>query len=142
LQPLGTAPQAASPVDILNLYANPIKPAVSNICIDKLNASNMFGWDYQRFMLSCDNGWSRGVVASDVNTTILEDKADVDYNPYEYIGYDHYAYITWGDASRNREITLYWNKLTLNKPSFGSIANYTGQDLAFRNTGNLTVTFK
>jgi len=44
-------------------------------CFNKLSASNFFGFDYQRYLTGCEEGFGKGAVPTDVAVTMLEDKA-------------------------------------------------------------------
>ena len=44
-------------------------------CFNKLNAANFFGFDYQRYLTGCEEGFSKGGTPTDVSVTMLEDKS-------------------------------------------------------------------
>lgn len=46
-----------------------------NFCFADLSAPNFFGFDYQRYLTGCEEGFAKGAVATDINVTMLEDKA-------------------------------------------------------------------
>lgn len=121
----------------LTLYTDANEPAVggtSNVCFDKLNAPNLSGFDYQRYLTGCADGWSKEAVPTDVTITILEDKAGATYNPDNHLQELHKLTVRWGStATQKAELTL--RKIMLANVTNSTVAAYTGQDLAFRNTG-------
>jgi hypothetical protein len=44
-------------------------------CFNKLSAANFFGFDYQRYLTGCEEGFSKGGTPTDVSVTMLEDKS-------------------------------------------------------------------
>jgi hypothetical protein len=46
-----------------------------NFCFAELSAPNFFGFDYQRYLTGCEEGFAKGAIATDINVTMLEDKA-------------------------------------------------------------------
>jgi len=125
----------------LVVYTDENEPAlleVSNVCFDKLVAPNLPGFEYDRYLTSCDDGWSKGAVPSDVTLTIIEDSADAVYNPDEHVEDKHVLVVRSGTAAGER-IELYFSKLTLANVPNSEVAKYAGQDLAFRSVGNFSL---
>ena len=57
-------------------------PDATTVCFDSLTATNFFGFDYQRILTSCEAGWSKGPIPSDVTMTILEEQVGgTSFNP-------------------------------------------------------------
>lgn len=46
-----------------------------SFCFDKLSATNFFGFDYQRYLTGCEEGFAKGAVPTDVSVTMLESHA-------------------------------------------------------------------
>lgn len=140
------APSAKSTTITLSglaLYTDENLPAVpgsSNICFDKLNAPNVFGFDYQRYLTGCIDGWSKGAVPTDVTITILEDEANATYNPDNHLEQNHRLTLRWG-SEVGKKIELDFSKLQLAKVTNSKVATYAGQDLGFRNVGTTTLKF-
>lgn len=146
-QKITLAPNVKSSVVTLSglaIYTDenlPSVPGSSNICFDKLTAPNLFGFDYQRFLTSCVDGWSKGAVPTDVTITITEDAADATYNPYDYLETNHRLTLRWGSTA-GAKIELDFEKLQLAKITDNTtVATFAGQDLGFRNIGYTTIKF-
>lgn len=137
----GTALLAVdSTVDTLASSA-PALPASSNICIGKLDITNFAGFAFNRFQMSCGTGWSKVASQGELSLNILEDAAGVDYEPENFVGIDHRFYIQWGNGKNNTLVAIDIDKVTLQAPASGEIADYKAQDLKFRITGKSSITF-
>lgn len=53
--------------------------APNTVCLSSLAASNFFGFDYQRYLTGCEEGFAKGATPTDVSLTVLEDKGTI-YN--------------------------------------------------------------
>ena len=113
----------------------------TNLCFEKITAPNVAGFEYDRFQTSCEGGWSKGAVPSDVTVTIVEDEAGAIYNPDDNIESDHSLAVRWGAGAGNL-MELYFHKLQLANIGNSEVAKYRGQDLSFRNTGTLDIVLK
>lgn len=123
------------------LYTSESTPAIvgtSNICFEKLTASNVAGFDYVRFLTSCLDGWSKEAVPSDVTITIIEDAADATYNPDDHVEDDHLLVVRYGLVTGDK-VELLFSKLTLADVPNTEVASYAGQDLSFRNVGTFSM---
>jgi len=121
----------------LTLYTDANEPAVvdtSNVCFDKLNAPNVSGFEYSRYLTGCGDGWSKGAVPTDVTITIIEDKAGATYNPDNQLENNHKLTLRYGSTT-GYKVEKTFKKLQLAKVSNSKVANYSGQDLSFRNIG-------
>jgi hypothetical protein len=121
----------------LTLYTDANEPAVagtSNVCFDKLNAPNVSGFEYSRYLTGCGDGWSKGAVPTDVTITIIEDKAGATYNPDDQLEVNHKLTLRYGSTT-GFKVEKTFKKLQLAKVTNSKVANYSGQDLAFRNIG-------
>jgi hypothetical protein len=108
--------------------------ATKNVCFDKINAPNLSGFDYTRYLTGCADGWGKGAIPTDVTLTILEDKAAATYNPDNQIEMHHALYVDFGTVT-GFKVRLVYHNLQLAKVSNSKVANYAGQDLGLRNTG-------
>lgn len=134
----------------LDLYTsnNTVEPTpsvTSNACFDKITAPNMVGWEYTRYQTGCGDGWSKGAVPTDVTLTVLEDSAAATYSPRANISNYHVLTLKYGAESAlttvNKRITFTAHKLLLANVTNSKVANYTGLDLKFRNTGTTDIIF-
>lgn len=115
-----------------------VKTDVTNICYNKLSAPNVFGFAYDRFLTGCEEGFSKGAVATDVTITILEDDADATYNPHEHKGKIHAFYRKFGnDAGKQNLLTM--DKLQLVEITPTTVGKWVGQELKFRNRGTTSI---
>ena len=119
----------------------PVDTGATNLCFEKISAPNLAGFEYNRFQTSCEGGWSKGAVPSDLTVTIVEDEAGAVYNPDDNIEKDHSLAIRWGAGAGNL-IEFYYHKLQLASIGNSEVAKYRGQDLSFRNTGTLDIVLK
>ena len=123
----------------LLLWAGGVEPADTgntNFCFSKLEATNGAGFEYGRYQTSCEDGWSKGAVPSDVTVTIIEDEAGAVYNPDNQLAENHTLVVRYGVAA-GEKVELYYHKLTLNNVGSSEVAKYSGQDLTFRNVATL-----
>jgi len=122
----------------LQLYVGATEPTITNVknfCFDKLTAPNFAGFDYQRFLTSCEDGWSKGATPTDVTLAILEDSADAIYNPDNNLEANHALSIKFGNfVGKKTEFTFH--KLQLTKITSSKIGTYVAQELGFRNVGS------
>jgi hypothetical protein len=136
----GTA-TAATPV-IPEPIDDTRRPNATNFCFEKINAPNASGFEFTRYMLSCEAGWSKGAVPSDVTATILEDTADAPYNPYDYESVRHYMAVNWGHADLGTEVDVIFTSALLSKITNSEVSNYRAQDLNLRSVGKFTITLR
>lgn len=119
----------------LGLYNGAIPPTftgTSNACFDKLQAPNVSGFEYSRYLTGCIDGWSKGATPTDVTITILEDSADATYNPDNHLEENHGLVVKAGTVT-GKKVELNFSKLQLANVANSTVAAYTGQDLTFRN---------
>jgi hypothetical protein len=126
----------------LGLYSGTTEPTyvstTKSVCFDKCNAPNLPGFDYQRYLTGCIDGWSKGAMPSDVTLTILEDKAAATYNPDNHIEENHALYLDYGSVT-GKVVKIAMHKIQLAKVTNSKVANYAGQDLGFRNVGTTDI---
>ena len=79
----------------------------------------------------------------DTDLTILEDIAASAYNPENFLEASHKLVVNYSDVSdtASKVITIVFHKLELTKVTASKVANYTGQDLGFRNVGYTDIIF-
>ncbi|GEM_PF-5429916 len=129
----------------LKLYAlgSDVEPAldnVTNFCFDKINAPNLTGFEYDRYLTSCIDGWSKGAIASDVSVTIIEEEAGAAYNPDNNLERPHVASIKFGDATvAGEQVQVTFHKVILGSITNSTVAKFSGQDLSFRNVGTTDI---
>lgn len=111
-----------------------------NVCIDKLQAPNLSGFEFDRILTSCLESWSVGAVPTDLTLTILEQEAEVTFNPDEHIE-DHFSlFVDYStDGTELGRIRLVFTKLQLVDVQKTKIGKYFGQDVKFRNIGKTSI---
>jgi hypothetical protein len=112
---------------------------LKNICFDKLNAPNFTGFEYNRYQTGCLDGWSKGAVPTDVTLTILEDKATATYNPDDNYERMHSLFLDYAPPATSAGVRFVFTKLQLSKINASKVANFSGQDLIFRNIGKVSI---
>jgi len=125
----------------LGLYDSATPPTLtgpSNACFDKLIAPNVAGFEYDRFLTGCVDGWSKGATPSDVTITIIEDEAYADYNPDDHLEELHGLVVKVGDTV-GEKVQLDFLKVQLANVTNSTVAKFAGQDLAFRNVGKTNI---
>lgn len=135
----GTA--AISTVTVISNMVEPPAGSTNNFCFEKLVANKINGFDFARYQLSCNSGWSRTAVPTDVTLTIIEDRANAIYKPDVNVEKNHRLDLYYGSAFNNKRVNLTLHKLQLGKYSPTTVATYRGQDLNFRNTGTVEIRF-
>lgn len=118
------------------------RPNASNLCFEKLNAPNVAGFEFTRYMLSCEAGWAKGAIPSDVTITIVEDSADAEYNPYDFFAVRHLLAVNWGNAATNTNVDVEFTSALLAKITKSEVSNYIGQDLNMRSVGKFSLTLR
>jgi len=113
-------------------------PATKNVCFDKLQSSNMSGFEYSRYLTGCLDGWSKGATPTDVTMTILEDEAGASYNPDNHLEDLHGLRLGFGSVI-GKKVEITFNKMQLSNVANSTVAAYTGQDLTFRNVGTTDI---
>lgn len=110
------------------------------MCINNAAISNAFGFEYERYLLTCQEGFGKQAAPTDVTMTALEDEvgAGADFDPEANIENFFYATISYGTGA-GKNITMSWNKLQLANVSDTEIGNYRGKSMAFRNTRNFDI---
>ncbi len=126
----------------LSLYSGAVEPTyvptTKSVCFDKVDAPNLPGFEYTRYLTGCIDGWSKGASPSDVTLTILEDKAAATYNPDNHIEELHALFVAFGSVT-GKKVEFLFHKLQLAKVTNSKVANYAGQDLGFRNVGTTDI---
>ena len=130
----------------LDLYSGSTEPAVAgttNVCFNKLTSPNVTGFEYNRYLTGCLDGWSKGATPTDITLTVLEDSALATYNPDNNIEALHKLTLRYADSADTvgKQIEITYHKLQLAKVTNSKVANYTGQDLGFRNVGYTDIKF-
>ncbi len=139
----GTAALATpDPTVFLSSETPPQRPYTNNICFDKITAPNVSGFQFDRYMLSCEAGWSKTPVPTDVTVTIVEDLARAAYNPHNFLSQNHRFAVNWGHGEIGRMVDLDFTAVRLANISKSTVANFIGQDLQLRQVGKFTLTFR
>ncbi len=105
-----------------------------NVCFGKLTASNFFGFDLERFLLSCAEGHELSPTAGEVKISIREEDAGVDYNPEEHLGDYHSFELVWGNVAGKTQ-RVFFNRLQLIDFGQTELGPWAGQDLTFKCLG-------
>jgi hypothetical protein len=116
-------------------------PSVA-FCFSTLTAANFFGFDLQRYLTGCDQGFAKGAAPTDVAVTMLEDQVGgTSFNPDANISKFYAAVLRFGNLSggapvQYKTIAYAWDKLQLANVKEGKVGSYMGRDVTFRNTGS------
>ena len=112
------------------------------MCINSVNATNYFGYAYNRYLMTCQEGFSKEAEPTDVAITVLEDEihATADFNPDANIENFFEVELKYG-VGDGKYTTLIWNKLQLATTANAQIGSFEARDIGFRNTGNATIIF-
>lgn len=116
-------------------------PSVA-FCFSTLTAANYFGFDFQRYLTGCDQGFAKGATPTDVAVTMLEDQVGgTSFNPDANVSKFFAAIIRVGTLSAGapvagKSLAYMWDKLQLATVKQGKVATYMGRDVTFRNTGS------
>lgn len=120
-----------------------------NICFSRLNAPNLFGFDYGRFLTGCEEGFDKQAVGTDVTLTLVEEAPDATWNPDGVYasggnglleGYFAIA-LQWGTV-QGQKVYLEFTKLQCVDVKNSDIGNYSGKDVVFKNTGKTILRFR
>lgn len=104
-------------------------------CFSTLNAPNFFGFDYQRYLTGCEEGFAKGAVPTDVTVTMLEDQVGgTSFDPDANISKFFAVLLKFGTGN-GKYVTYKWDKLQISDVKEGKVATYFGRDVTFRNTG-------
>jgi len=111
--------------------------APETFCFSTLSAGNYFGFDYQRYLTGCDQGFAKGATPSDVAVTMLEDQVGgSSFNPDANVSKFYAAVLKFGGSTAGSTVAYMWDKLQLATVKQGKVATYMGRDVTFRNTGS------
>lgn len=110
------------------------EPAVNNfnICFGSLTSTNHFGFSLERYLLSCEEGFSTDPVAGEVKLIILEDDADATYNPEDHWLGHHSLEVVWGGGA-GKEQRVFFEDLQLKDIQDTTLGAWRGQELTFSN---------
>jgi hypothetical protein len=116
-------------------------PSVA-FCFSTLTAANYFGFDFQRYLTGCDQGFAKGATPTDVAVTMLEDQVGgSSFNPDANISKFFAVVLRFGNLSSGspvqyKTLTYMWDKLQLANVKQGKVGTYMGRDVSLRNTGS------
>ena len=106
-----------------------------------LTANNFFGFEYSRFVTSLQQGYTKKGAATDVNTVMLEDQANsTAFDPDANMSSFFAMQVRIGKRAGSY-VTRIWNSLQIKAVKGGSIGEYRGRDVNFRNTGISTIIY-
>jgi hypothetical protein len=116
--------------------------AAKTFCFSTLQAPNFFGFDYARYVVGCEEGYSKTAIPTDVSVGILEDQAGTtSFNPDANLQGFFCAQVKFGTAAGSY-ITYKWDKLQLTNVKNGKVSQFLGRDTTFRNTGKSYMIFE
>ena len=112
-----------------------------NMCVNGINATNFFGFNYERFLLTCQEGFTKTGVPTDVVVTMLEDEVGgTDFDPEANIENFYEITFKYGTAA-GKYVTLFWSKVQLADVKEAKVASYFGKEVTLRNIEHTTITF-
>ena len=118
-----------------------VKGKANTICINSGTFTNFFGFDYERFLMTCQEGFAKRAVPSDIVITILEDEVGGDsISPEENIEKFFELVIKWGTGDGNY-VELRFDKIQLANTTDTEISTNFGKEVTFRNTGKSALIF-
>jgi hypothetical protein len=112
----------------------------STTCIGKLSTTNLGGFAFNRFLTTCESGWSKAATQGELTVTITEGAADTLYEPENLIGIPHRIRLVYGADAYGKLVYMDIDKVTLQSVSAGTLADFKAQDLKFMVTGQTTLT--
>lgn len=117
------------------------KGAPVQMCTNNGAFTNFFGLDYQRYLMTCQEGFSKRAIPTDVGLTVLEDEVGgTDFDPEINIEKFFEFSIKWGTGA-GKYVELFYDKIQLVNSKDTEIASFFGKELSFRNTGTSKITF-
>lgn len=113
-------------------------------CFSTLSAPNFFGYDYQRYLTGCDQGFAKGGTPTDVSVTMLESQVGESgvFNPDANVTKFYGAVLKFGQGVAGKDVAYMWDKLQLANVKQGKVATYMGRDVTFRNTGSSMIFYQ
>lgn len=104
-------------------------------CFSTLQSPNFFGFDYERYLTGCEEGFAKGAVPTDVTVGMLEDQVGgISFDPDANITKLFTTQLKFGTGN-GRFVTYRWSKLLLADVKESKVAKYFGREVKFRNTG-------
>lgn len=120
--------------------ATKVKGVPKNMCVNNGNFANMFGFDYERYLMTCQEGFSKKAVPTDISVTMLEDEVGgTDFDPEANIEKFFQIDIKWGTGA-GKYVIISIVKAQLINSSDSTVASFFGKDVSFRNTGYTSIT--
>lgn len=130
--------QTATIEEITDL-TGPTYGAPQTFCVNTFNAPNFFGFEYERYKLTCQEGYTKGATPTDVTAVILEDEVGgTDFDPDANVTKYFRVTLKWG-LGAGKFVTLQMNQLQLANVAEAKISKYFGRELSLRNTGTSTI---
>lgn len=115
---------------------------IKTMCVNSFNAANFFGFDYQRFLLTCQEGFTKGATPTDVSVVMLEDEVGgTDFDPEANIEKFFEVIIKYGTGA-GKFVTIQMDRLQVSDVKDAKVASYQGKDVTFRNIGNSFLIFE
>lgn len=128
--------------ELIPFTDNFVGVGTKNICFQKLTAANLFGFNYSRYQMSCEESFSKSAVLSDVLFTILESNVGQGgFHPEFRLNENFKLRITFG-ISPGYVTSVTFTKLQLVSYANTEISEWTGKDLTFKNRGKVTLEFQ
>lgn len=107
-----------------------------NLCVDGINAPNTFGFDYERYLLTCQEGFDKTGAPTDVTVTTLEDEVGgTDFNPESNLEKYFKIKFKYGTGA-GKYVRIIMDKVQLSNVSDSSVGNFFGKECTFRNTSH------
>ena len=116
--------------------------STNGLCINNLNVPNLFGFEYSRFLLTCQEGFDVGAIPTDVTCTILEDEVGgTDFDPEANLENFFKLKFHYGTGA-GKNVKLILDRLQLANVKDTKISKYWGKEISFRNVGKAFLIFE
>jgi hypothetical protein len=113
---------------------------LKNVCFQKLTAQNIFGFDYERVLLGCGDGFSRSAVSNDFQITIVEDAAGTAFDPFGKLGTDFSFTLGYGSVAGSK-VLIHFNQAQLIDVQSTEVKSWAGLTLSFKNRSKASIKF-
>lgn len=115
--------------------------SIQIMCVNSVSLPNFFGFDYSRFLLTCQEGFTKAGVPTDVTITVLEDEAGgTDFDPEANIEKKFQVILKYGTGV-GKFVTIQMDTIQLATVKDAKVAQYQGKEISFRNIGKSKLIF-